>query len=493
MNEDPEGFLELADAGEFADLPPSELASRRAAAQRQIDATAAAAAKARDKAIGDQLGRIAAIDDPGRLPLADRQWLDSSEAQAHPDYARTRAGVALADEAAGWRTLPPASLRRMVAEERQRPVTEAWQEERLKLLEAQLAAHEKGLGSDPIGYLAQQGEAVPPLPGFDAAEPGAFASALAARRDFVAGLGVDGWPVPAQMFTAAERGELQKQAAVTADPEERLALAVSLAAGLGERGVAVAADLTGADPVFAQATALVAAGATRDTVSDMLAGARRIADKVVDMPTQAEAVAAFTDTTGGRFSGSPVTQARILEGAKAIYAAGASGDFDPDAFGEAVQRAMGASRGPDGTIAAGGLQPVRDQDVALPPGVAPSDVETALNRLGQRLVLDPGTVASGDLGKADLSVLGRISADGRAPAFGRLGSLSATSLSDLLDEYSLEEIWTKDGQPSDTYVLKRQRAGGVFGWGAGPWQALPAEGGGNYTISLKKLLREMQE
>ena len=383
----------------------------------------------------------------------------------------------------------------MIAAERKRPVTEAWQEERLQLLEGQLEAHDKGMTSDPIGYLSAQGAAVPDLPAFDPADPGAFAAALAARRDFVAGAGADGWPVSGKLFSAEERAQLQQSAAVSADPQERMALAATLAAGLGDRAAGVAAELAGSDPVLAQATGLIVEGAGRDAVSDMLVGARRIADKVVAMPTQAEAVAAFTEATGGRFADMPQYQSRLLESAKAIYAAGPAGDtVDLDAFGEAVQRAMGASRGPDGTIAAGGLASVRDDTVALPVGVTAPAVEAALDRLGDRLVLDPGTVAAGDVGQADLSILQRISTDGSLPDFGRLGGLSATSLSDLLSEYSLEELWSQDGKPSDTYVLKRRRNDGLLGWGAaGPWQALPGQGGGNWTISLKKLLRETAE
>lgn len=493
-SEDPARFLSMLDAGEFDNLPAAQKERMRASATRAIDTANDRAAREREKFVQNELDRISSISDPARMTQADRDFLTSPEAQSHPYHAEAVAAVRLAEEVPGWRTLPPDRLRAMRDEERARQVTEDWQEDRLRLLDAQIASHEKGIVEDPVAHLAENGFPVPQLPDFDPADPAAFGQALAARQDLMDGAGNAGWNLPDRLLTEGERRAVRDLASVNSDPSDRLAFVASSVIGLGDKAPAFVRQVTGGDPVLEHVTRLMSDGAPRDTAFDVLAGARALQDKTVTVPPRADFVDGFRAQTDDVFADYPEYQAGLLETVRALYASGSDipggwsdgADLNSDLLEQSVQRALGFMDLPRGRGQVGGLVDVRGTMLPLPPGIRSQDVDRALAAVSDDLVRD---VSEGDgdrqAGPPDLSRLTAAAIDGVPPDFGTMDDPLPlfggrdTTLRDLFEDYEIEELW-QDGQPQDVYYLRRQRGG--------RWVALPNAEGGVFSFSLRQLI-----
>lgn len=501
IRDDPQMFLDLSEGGEFDDLPADQRERFNTSAQTTLTKAADTAERERVRIVGEDLSRIAAIDDPSRLTQRDRDWLASPAAQDHPDYARSAAAVSLADESAGWKTTPPEDLRAMIAAERATPVAHAWQEERLQLLEAQLDAHEKGLRQDPVAYLAAQGFAVPDLPPFDPGDPQGLAQGLARRAALADQASEFGWSTNGALLTEAERTMLSDQAKVTADPVARLSLASSIVAGLGDDAVAQASALSKGDPVFTHATRLMVEGAPQGTLSDMMAGARAQADGAVVIPADGEFANAFRRATDDMLADHPGYTAQLRAATAAIYAASSPvpgrrdepRDFDQDQFDQAFQRALGGQLDPRGRQVAGGIAEVRGEPVPLPVGIRADLLETQLDGIAEDLIRQASRDGTGPVSLSPVNTdrLTAASLTGAAPYLpsateGDVGRtnivdfpVSDRSAADLFREYHIVPYWP-DGTPSDSYAFVRQRGGRAV--------TMPDENGDPFVFSLRRLM-----
>jgi hypothetical protein len=243
------------------------------------------------------------------------------------------------------------------------------------------------------------GMKVPDLPAFDPTDPAPFVQGLAARMDY------DQWAVNAgqtktqAILSADEKAGLVKVMDPKADVAPKMALMRSmLAAGQGRLGKL--ASVTEADPVFSRAARLLADTGDAALAEQMLRGQQKAALGTVNLPTERQMNTVLDEITGGTFDGNPGLKAELLASSRALYADAAAG-INPDGasslmpfmddedaqnlFSTSVQRALGARADRSGQLSIGGLQPVNDKPVWLPPGIGADDVETTFDSVEDQL------------------------------------------------------------------------------------------------------------
>lgn len=485
---DPQGFLTDLDAGIYANLD-AETQSRyrvqagaaleRIAAEeaRAAEQAANAAAKERDATIREMIS----VMGQGRVP-ANIGMLDDPAAKDSPLYAEAMASYQLLREQPRLAEMSLDELDTLIAAEEERPITYAYQAERLKVLEEQRARMAKGYTTDPIGFAREQGFPVPDLPDFDPNDPKPYMRALLARQAMAETLMDKGLIDTPTLFEAGEADAYASTYGPGGDPEARLKWLMAMSATLGPDAPAAAGKATG-DPVTGYAASLLAQGAQPGVVRDILAGQRRMADKTVVMPSRNEFVTAYSDATGQEFRNQFDLTPDLLDSAIALYAeAGGDGDtIDTDLFGTSVQRALGATLDDKGRPVSGGLAEfdtigtsggltgaADNYNVPLPIGVAQRDVEAALTTimddLSVRWKRDPdgtggvdGPPMTGSYTTPSLDRLTAISLSGAAPDFGAPGD--AELYADLFGKLRIMAYWP-NGKPSDTYVFYRPMADG---------------------------------
>ncbi|MEO0682987.1 MAG: hypothetical protein AAF192_21565, partial [Pseudomonadota bacterium] len=156
----------------------SEVARREAVAER----AAATETRARDAAISQQLRDATAIVHNGQSYALEAELLDSEDAQGRPEFSAFAGAVALRDALPTFAVQPPAEMRRLIAEERSRPLAERHETKIIDAMEAQLTSAEAGWRKDPITYAHEIGVAPQPNPlPEDLSDPGPLAQALAER------------------------------------------------------------------------------------------------------------------------------------------------------------------------------------------------------------------------------------------------------------------------------------------------------------------------
>jgi hypothetical protein len=508
ISADPDGFLQARQAGGFAGLPASVLARYEVQAEGAIARREKAAAEAEQKAqaarskeIGNRLDEIGSIADDGRVAV-DEAFLSNPEVQSHPKFSETRAKISLRDEGVDLSSMTPAEIRAQIQAERGRKVTHAWETERLKVLEAALEQHESGYEADAVGYALELGRDVPELPEFDPSTPEVFAEALRDRMEWSAGEVEQGFTRRPIVLSNAERQTLQATAGKDVDPDQRLALAQSLASGLGrDAGAQVAASL-GKDSVFAWVTDLTARGVDPSVARDILDGESKMAGDLVKAPSRSVAIELFEDATGGDFRDLNSLSAAVLDAALAIYAVENPTEdpksIDAAKFEAALNRALGASSDGAGGIATfdtqgtwGGLRGRSDNfNVVLPVGVHARDVSVGLEVILEDLTPGRKKVTAAETPYDDSQVrelpvnfdrLNALSLSGAPADFGDPDA-DGYDPAGLFGQLRFAPVWA-DGRPQDVYVLYRQN--GV----SGRQQPLRDVNGKPFTISLQQLVR----
>lgn len=495
MNGDPERFLQRLDAGEFDDLEPTARARYRVAATDALAKDALAAQKLAEKAAKDHrdavnsdLSRIASLGDTTRLDPRDRAFVDSKDvrdlAKVDPevDLARRKvlARMSLDEDKDLYSALSPVELRRVIADERARPVRHKFQEERLQVLEEHLDRVEGAVNADPIGHVRDVlGIKVPDLViGDDIAD---FERGVAARKQLSGWMMDRGFIKGDVLFQPEERKQIKAALAADQDPAARQTLIAGLTRQLGPAAMTVLEAATG-DKATAHTASLVAFGAAPDVVADILTGQKRMADGTANRPSDAALSEVFDSVTDGMFGDQHELQARIMRAAEAIYAEenphADSGKVDSDELRKAVNRALGG----DGAI--GGLVDVNprgarnEYKVPVPPGVSEQALDMTMGALAIGLRRRPVRNDAGEvtgINAADLSPFVAASINGAAPDFGD-GSAAA-----LFEDLRILPIWA-DGKPADRYVFVRETAAGPI--------ALKSADGDRYEFSLRRLVRE---
>lgn len=403
IDNDPAGFLALADTGVFDRLGDEALAQRRVQAQNALERNAAAAQTEADRAAREaeqaEAANLRRVSDivkrGGRVSQADRDLVAASGHELGP---AARAALALSDEIPDLSRKSPAEVMELIRTEEARTVAQGYQLERveyLRQLHGQLA---RGYSSDPVATDAATGGQVPELPEFDAAAPQQFAGGLARRMAHGFAMAEAGKVAAPQFLTAAERETYSALAAPEADPAGRArlietALAATEALPPESRRQALTGFMreVGASDVMLHAADLMGAGGDAGLVPTMLRGEQKMRLGTVATPSTAQQRTVFNDVTGGTLDMLPAQASRLIAAAEAIYADRA-GAIDPEtmktgawahgaartAYVEAVQMALGAQPDRNGALTIGGVQDIQGRPTLLPVGVGQADVQQTL-------------------------------------------------------------------------------------------------------------------
>ena len=403
---DPAGFLDAVEQGQFAGIDAGALARLKVQAKSNIDRQAAAEAKAaeaaskeRQRQIGDRLGELIDIFGAGRTAV-DEAFLNDPEVKSHPKYAQAMAAMQLRNEQASLPFLPVSKLDDLIAAEEQRPITRKWQTERLDVLRKLRADAAKGWTTDPVAYAGKIGLPVPPVPDPAAATPQELGMALAKRlglSDFLVEQGyIDKPAYLSREETAALRAATDK----SVEPGRRAEIANILARTLGGRDPEALARISG-DPVFAHVAGLTTDGGGLALATEVFRGQQVLDAKGIVMPKLKDRIGATFDEVGAIFAGLPggtAIQAQIVAAADALYAARQSmidpsgRDLDKDLYQQALHEVMGGTGTYGSSEARGGIQDVGGALVVLPAGVSGKQVEALHDDL--KILLqggDPGS------------------------------------------------------------------------------------------------------
>lgn len=467
--ENPIGFIEGLDAGQYNDLDAETQARYRATAEAAAARAAAAQektveqeTKARERVVADELTEMREIWEGGGTPV-NIERLDDPEYQASPEYARTMAAQSLFRQEPLISQMSTDELDELIAAEKRRPKTYKWQLERLDLLEEWRDANAKEFAQDGIAAARDRGYQVSELPEFDPANPGDYIRGVRSRLNVSDQLERDDHTSGTLIFDAAEAAVLEETMGPNGDPEARAAWIMSMSAALKDKAPAVIRQVT-QDPTTAYAATLLNRGATPAVVSAMLSGQRRVADKTVTLPPHSEFVSAWDEATEGEFRGQYDLTPQLMTAATYLYAeaGGDPEDIDGKLFDRSVQRALGARPDANGDLTIGGLQELdapglgNKYRVDLPIGMSRLDVQTALDTLNDTFEAEdrPQFTRDGQTGGEarplkGVAMLEAISVSGAAPDLG-----GADVAADNFARLRLASVW-RDGQPTGTYTFYR--------------------------------------
>lgn len=399
-SEDPAGLLAELETDEYDALGPERKAALKVAAQAEVDRQAAAEVRAvkaatteQTRVIGAKLADITALAGKG-VTIADLDLLADPSFQAHPKYGEAAAAVSLAQEDAAIRQATPDQLNAAIAAEEASPKSEAYEAERLIVLRKWRDEAVKGWATDGAAQAKASGL---PIPEVDVTDTENLAEGLAKSIAFSGQLAKDGYmknPLGAVLDTA-QRAEIKAMTAPDADTDQRLEIARAIALGTGGNTEALTRAF-GLDPVFAEATRVLADTGNETLATGILRGQQKVENGSVILPTKASLLQVFSIVTGGVYDDDPAAQAVAMAASTALYADGARG-LDPTstenatafqddeeqiaAYAAAVRAWSGATADPNGDLTVGGLQPVRDRVTPLPVGISADDVETAMENI----------------------------------------------------------------------------------------------------------------
>lgn len=403
IDRDPVTALEDLRAGTYDAIGAEAKAQRIATAQAEIDRRAAAeatlaeaeAAKRTD-AIGKRLDTIADLSLKGRVVI-DEEELKNPEVQAHPDYPKARAAVALRDEIPNLMTMTLADLDQQIAAEKKRPVTEEWENQRLVVLQSLRDKKATALTTDPKAALTEAGVIPATDLSFDPDNPEGFAAALAESISLSKHAREKGHTDRSAIFTVEDRAALKSVLAPGADADAKAALATAIVMGAKGDATAVLSDLE-ADPTFKRTVKILGLTGNEEMAKTILRGQQKLDnDATLELP-RADQISIFDDATGNVFADAPVDlRVELMAAAAAIYADGARG-IDPTAdpaaaeelYRASLQRLLGAQTDRNGSYTVGGLQEVNGALTVLPYGLPTGAVEGAWSKIEDGLSqIDP--------------------------------------------------------------------------------------------------------
>lgn len=228
---------------------------------------------------------------------------------------------------------------------------------------------------DPGSWAALNGN---PRPKLDITDPQSIAATIAWRNQVQRATG----RAPS-LITDQDARNLQQEA--NGSPAERLAAANQIAIFGGFDAIRVAKQVAPSDPLFARLTTL----APEDRAPAINgAAARKSHPQLIDGQPGKDAAGDFQDALGS--AAALMDQGDVgaaFEIARNLYADWAvrngKQDYSSKDFGPFVQRALGATRGPDGAWR-GGLGEWNGAKVILPSNVSQSGFDHVLSNIGWR-------------------------------------------------------------------------------------------------------------
>jgi len=403
LQDDPQGLLDHLDAKELTNLTPEDRASYEAKAHNELDRRTKAAADEAKAAAKEQVASwksdladgLAVIEKGGLWAGADK-LKDPAVAAALPDeVARIRGAIGLQADGKNINRMSLAELQKERDTLAAVPVNKPWETDKRTYLDGRIADVKKAMTTDPQGFWQS---AMPDmLPALDLSSPDAAAKSLQGRIARTDHLVETGHMTAPAYLSDADKAALKPLLAKTADAGQRLDMAIALARGGQDKaiGIAKTADAT---PAFQQAVDLLGQGADPATVMPILRGEQKLASDVAAAPAKTARQALFNEMTHDAYAADPEAAARVQQAAEAIYADD-MGTISPDDIKagyfndgpartklmDAISVAQGASRDGSGNYTIGGVQDIRGVPVALPRGIAATEVNDAVNIVGLQL------------------------------------------------------------------------------------------------------------
>lgn len=392
ISDDPQGFLDRADAGEYGYLPPEQVARYRAQATSNIAAAEARAirqadldAKEQSALIGRRLVEIAQIADADRIAV-DESFLALPEVQAHPDFPKAKAAIDLRTERADLPFMTPAQMDALIAQEESKPIDAPFRAARLKVLEERRDAALEGWARDAIAFAEKSGFRVPEMPDIEAAPVAEIEAAIQKRAAFAEGLLEGGFTKGVQALTLDEREALKSALSVDADPARRAELASALARNNAAHLIE--------DPVAQHVGGLLVSGGSEALGRSILRGQQVLAQDNIVLPALKDRLDPAFDQIGALFAdaqGGEATQASIVAATDALYAA-RQRRVDPAApinetvYKQALHEVMGGTGTFDSDEATGGVARVAGRLTVIPMGVSATSAERARKLLYRDLI-----------------------------------------------------------------------------------------------------------
>ncbi|MES2667459.1 MAG: hypothetical protein V4712_15275 [Pseudomonadota bacterium] len=387
LSDDPQGYLDRDEAGEFAALTPQEAEQNRVNARRLLtsqEATAAReaelAAKTADKALGDEADAAIKVLDGG-LPFDDLPAL-LARTRGTPHYDRLQGALDGQATSGNFAVLPPADQKAEIERLRASATGDPADVGRLNRLKTIATNTEASLKADPLAHVRDR--RIMPIEPVDIADP-----ASVSRRIAEAETVFRDYTPTASEIRYFDAPEAERYGAILSgpDPDQALGVVASITATFGSRAPVALAQIGAKDKVAHLAGALVMETGDATAARTIFQG-RALKAEGKGSTVAAELRRSVAAELAPAFSASNDPRLiTLLDGADAHYAASGVAIADPKsdearaAYRRSVQAAAaGTSRG-DATY--GGVQDVHGRGTLLPPGMTAGAVETAVSSFGE--------------------------------------------------------------------------------------------------------------
>lgn len=488
---DPQLFLDKDADGDFARIDgvtrqrwslQAEANLKRAADAQEREEEAAA--REREAQIGKDLDLIISGTGVGMQPDNLAEILNNPAYQDHPKFPVALAKLELAAQHGDLSRLSLPRITELIEAERNTGLASTTQVDRVAALEAIAETTEQGWQGDQIAYAGQIGLPVPEL---DLSSGETFGAGLSARLRYAESLAQGGYTENPRLFSDAEREALADVFAPEGDTSQQAEMLAAIVTGSGSRAGAREAMVELDLPLDLQHLAgMGASGVSPAVVERALQGRKEIALGNVIEASQSERLVAALASLGDLYADVPQgfeAEAATRRVADLIYAAnlrrgGASISKDDlsavssQDYERAIHAALGGTGNPGGRDQAGGVYEVFGADTILPPGLAASSLDQALDRLDQRRLVDGPKALDRQRQVAETAFAAASLSGGLPSAPGLLDSF------DTLAGYRMQAIGT------DRYVLVRDDQDGLK-------VAADPEGGGQFVFSLRAFVQAL--
>jgi hypothetical protein len=323
----------------------------------------------------------------GRRAVDEAILTNPAVQQMFPELAReAMAFTTLRDELPSFNMMTPAEQQAALAEMKDQPVTEEWENDLYGAAEKAAGANAAAWKSDPIKRAGEVLTNNPPpvLPELDPMNPEVFASALAARAEYGVALMDQGYTDRAVFVSKEEAKTIGAMFGKEVPPELKAMAAGMVVQAMGPNAAGFFKQINTSDPVIPHVGSLMAMGGDPAVATEAMLGQSLLDQKVAQAPSASavakgmvgvqEALAATPGAAGALDS--------VRKTATAIYAARIPAGADETTQAQVMQEAWQAALGQSNSLGrtTGGVQDVGGHQVLLPPQMAGEDLDKAMSR-----------------------------------------------------------------------------------------------------------------
>lgn len=382
LNEDPQGYLDRAEAGEFAALDPVEQERNKVTARGMVAADEARRLKedqlvaaASEKQLSDKVDAAIKVIDGG-LPFSGLPDL-LAETAGTPQYDRLQGAVDASSTAGNFAVLTPAEQKDEMARLAATPTKDPAEVGRRNRLKTMAENTQRSLDTDPLAHVRDR--KIMPIEPVDITDPASVARRVAEAetvyREYTPG-------APAIRYFDATEAKQYAAVLSGSDPDRALGVVAAISNTFGDRAPAALAQLGEKDPVAYLAGSVFLQTGDPAAGRNILAG-RALAKegKGAKLATENRRAVAADLATSFPSAADP-RLATLLDAADAHFAATGFAVADPKsdeakaAYLASVQ-AVSAGTVQNG-VTYGGIQQVNGKDALLPADLSARSVEQAV-------------------------------------------------------------------------------------------------------------------